>query len=173
MTRTGKIARLPRHIRDQLNRHLDDGEPGNRLVEWLNSLDEVKDMLYEDFGGRPVSEQNLSDWKQGGFLDWQQQQYQSCEWVRAITSCVCFRCRSSWTWNTPRLIPSATASPVHAIRTSRLHSVRLAHFDRNARRCHRSRPCKLSSFGAISSAHAANRVLPTAAPTRLSPSESD
>jgi hypothetical protein len=66
MTRTGKIARLPRHIRDQLNRHLDDGEPGNRLVEWLNSLDEVKDMLHEDFGGRPVSEQNLSDWKQGG-----------------------------------------------------------------------------------------------------------
>jgi hypothetical protein len=84
MTRTGKIARLPRHIREQLNRRLDDGEPGTRLVEWLNTLDEVHDMLHEEFGGRPVSEQNLSDWKQGGFLDWQQHQ-QSCEWVRSIT----------------------------------------------------------------------------------------
>ena len=35
MTRNGKIARLPREIRDELNRRLDDGGQGKDLVEWL------------------------------------------------------------------------------------------------------------------------------------------
>lgn len=70
MTRTGKIARLPRDIRNQLNRRLQDGEPGNRLVEWLNSLPEVRQVLAEDFGGREINEQNFSDWKAGGHQDW-------------------------------------------------------------------------------------------------------
>ena len=38
MTRKSKIARLPRSIRDGLNCRLDNGQPGLRLVEWLNSL---------------------------------------------------------------------------------------------------------------------------------------
>jgi hypothetical protein len=66
MTRKGKIARLPRSVRDELNRRLDDGEQGIRLVEWLNGLAEVQAMLTADFGGRPINEQNLSDWKDGG-----------------------------------------------------------------------------------------------------------
>ncbi len=70
MTRTGKIARLPRDLRHQLNRRLQDGEPGTRLVEWLNSLPETQKLLAEDFGGREISEQNLSEWKQGGYQDW-------------------------------------------------------------------------------------------------------
>jgi hypothetical protein len=70
VTRKGKIARLPRSIRDQLNRRLQDGEPGNRLVEWLNSLPETKQVLAADFDGRDISEQNLSEWKQGGHQDW-------------------------------------------------------------------------------------------------------
>jgi hypothetical protein len=36
MTRNGKIARLPKAIRDQLNKNLEDGMPGCRLVDWLN-----------------------------------------------------------------------------------------------------------------------------------------
>jgi len=36
-TRSLKSARLPLEIRDQLNTRLADGEPDNRLVEWLNS----------------------------------------------------------------------------------------------------------------------------------------
>jgi hypothetical protein len=83
MTRKGKIARLPRHIRDQLNSRLDDGEQGARLVEWLNGLPEVNLVLERNFDGQPINEQNLTDWKQGGFLDWQQLQ-QSREWVRAV-----------------------------------------------------------------------------------------
>jgi hypothetical protein len=74
MTRTGKIARLPRDIRDQLNRRLHDGEPGVRLIEWLNGLEPVREILARDFGGREISEQNLSEWKQGGYKEWLTQQ---------------------------------------------------------------------------------------------------
>lgn len=70
MTRTGKIARLPRDIRDQLNRRLEDGEAGVRLVEWLNSLPATQRVLATDFNGRAISEQNLTEWKQGGYQDW-------------------------------------------------------------------------------------------------------
>jgi hypothetical protein len=70
MTRTGKIARLPRETREQLNRRLQDGQPGTQLVVWLNALPETQAMLVREFAGRAVSEQNLSEWKQGGYRDW-------------------------------------------------------------------------------------------------------
>ncbi len=73
-TRNGKIARLPLETREQLNRRLDDGEQGKPLVEWLNSLPEVEAVVKAAFGGRAVSEQNLSEWRQGGYRDWQRQQ---------------------------------------------------------------------------------------------------
>ena len=38
MTRHGKIARLPLEVREELNRRLENGEPGDRLVEWLNGM---------------------------------------------------------------------------------------------------------------------------------------
>jgi len=44
MGRIGKIARLPRSIRTTLNNRIEDGEPGTKLVQWLNSLDEVKEV---------------------------------------------------------------------------------------------------------------------------------
>ena len=74
MTRNGKIARLPRDIRTQLNRRLQDGEPGTRLVEWLNGLPDIQRLLATDFSGRPISGQNLSEWKQGGYREWLAQQ---------------------------------------------------------------------------------------------------
>jgi hypothetical protein len=83
MTRNGKIARLPNHIRDDLNRRLENGEPGTALVEWLNRIPEVNMVITNHFDGRPINEQNLSEWKQGGFLDWQRLQ-ESCEWVRML-----------------------------------------------------------------------------------------
>ncbi len=70
MTRNGKIARLTREIRDSLNRRLQDGEPGVRLVAWLNGLPDTQRVLATDFGGRNISEQNLSEWKAGGYRDW-------------------------------------------------------------------------------------------------------
>ena len=74
MTRTGKIARLPLVIREQLNKQLANGVPGVWLVDWLNALPEVRQMLTEQFEGREINEQNVSEWKQGGFADWQAQQ---------------------------------------------------------------------------------------------------
>jgi hypothetical protein len=84
MTGNGKIARLPRKIRDQLNRRLDDGESGVRLVEWLNALPEVQQVLKSEFGGRPISEQNLSEWKQRGFREWLRHQ-EACDRMRWMT----------------------------------------------------------------------------------------
>jgi hypothetical protein len=74
MTRNGKIARLPKAIRDQLNKNLEDGMPGCRLVDWLNTLPEVHQVLTEQFDGRAINEVNLSEWKAGGYLDWQARQ---------------------------------------------------------------------------------------------------
>ena len=59
-------------------------EQSARLAIWLNSLEEVKAVLALDFNGRPITEQNVSDWKLGGFVDWQQLQ-ESREWVRIVT----------------------------------------------------------------------------------------
>src|SRR5436190_19424069 len=70
MTGKGKIARLPRKIRDLLNRRLDEGESGKGLVQWLNELPEVKEVLDGQFGGRIITEQNLSEWKARGYREW-------------------------------------------------------------------------------------------------------
>ena len=61
---------MPRLIRNELNRRLDNGEEGKKLVRWLNRLPEVRQVMAEYFKGVPVSEQNLSEWKAGGFAEW-------------------------------------------------------------------------------------------------------
>jgi hypothetical protein len=83
MTRNGKIARLPYSIRDTLNRRLHNGESGAKLVKWLNGLPVAQEVLAEEFGGRPINEQNLSEWKQGGFEDWLRHQ-ETREWVQNL-----------------------------------------------------------------------------------------
>lgn len=74
MARYGKIARCPHHIREELNRRIDNNEPGARLVAWLNTLPEVKQVLDSDFERREISEQNLTEWKEHGYRRWQAQQ---------------------------------------------------------------------------------------------------
>ncbi|HTX20880.1 MAG TPA: hypothetical protein VMD27_03315 [Candidatus Aquilonibacter sp.] len=73
-THVGKIGRLPKYIRDQLNRRIEDGEPGRELVKWLNCEPDALHLLQEQFEGRPITEQNLSEWKQRGYPEWLQQQ---------------------------------------------------------------------------------------------------
>ena len=70
MSRIGKIARLPRQIRTDLNHRLDDGQEGQPLLDWLNKLPLVEQMIDEQFDGVPISPQNLSEWRQGGFREW-------------------------------------------------------------------------------------------------------
>jgi hypothetical protein len=74
MTRNGKIARLPREIRDELNRRLQSGEQGGPLLVWLNGLPQVAQVLAQDFGGVVISKQNLCEWRAGGFAEWQARQ---------------------------------------------------------------------------------------------------
>ena len=63
MTRTGKIARLPQDVRDELNQRLENGEPGAELLAWLNSLPDTKRMLAARFGGHEINHPNLTAWR--------------------------------------------------------------------------------------------------------------
>ena len=85
VTRNGKIARLPKTIREELSRRLSDGEPGKELVKWLNGLPEVRRVVAAEYGGRAIREQNLSEWKQGGYEDWLRQQ-EALELVRNLAA---------------------------------------------------------------------------------------
>jgi hypothetical protein len=66
----GKIAQLPDEIREELNARLDDGGDGKVILDWLNALPEVRAALDEEFDGKPVNKQNLSEWRRGGFAEW-------------------------------------------------------------------------------------------------------
>ena len=84
ITRIGKIGRLPKCTRDELGHRIEDGEPGKELVKWLNGLSSVQRVLKEQFGGRAVTEQNLSEWKQGGHQEWLRHR-EACEKLRWMT----------------------------------------------------------------------------------------
>lgn len=83
MTRNGKIARLSKKVRDSLNVRLQDGEPGPKILQWLNGLYETQDMLDCLFDSRPINEQNLSEWRQGGYQDYLRDQ-QTTERVQRL-----------------------------------------------------------------------------------------
>ena len=70
----GKIARLPHQIREQLNVRMRNAEKAKPLVQWLNSLPEVQAVLAAQFGGVPILEQNLSQYRKRGYHDWLNQQ---------------------------------------------------------------------------------------------------
>ena len=74
MTRTGKIARLPREIRQKLNEGLRAGETAKNLVDWLNDFPVVQTIVACEFEGVPIREQNISEWRKGGYQDWLQQE---------------------------------------------------------------------------------------------------
>jgi len=68
--RNGKIARLPRSVREQLNERLEQSDESPELLAWLNALPEVKSVLEEHFGGVQLNKMNLTRWRQGGFQEW-------------------------------------------------------------------------------------------------------
>src|SRR5436190_8394990 len=59
-----KIASLARNIREELNRRAERSEKSSITLAWVNSLPEVQTVLKEHFGGEPIKQQNLYDWKQ-------------------------------------------------------------------------------------------------------------
>ena len=74
MKGTSKISRFPRHIREELNRRLDNAEPNQPILGWLNSLPDVQAILHAEFAGEPVKRQNLAGWKASGLRKWQLRQ---------------------------------------------------------------------------------------------------
>jgi len=69
-THTGKIGRCPLHIREEVNRRLLDGEPAAQILAWLNCQEEVLRVLDEYFNEQPITPQNLSEWRKGGYAKW-------------------------------------------------------------------------------------------------------
>src|SRR6266496_5367085 len=70
----GKITSLPHPIQDQVNRRVEKDEDAKTLLAWLNALPEVQAVLQTDFEGLAITPQNLSEYKNRGFVDWQQRQ---------------------------------------------------------------------------------------------------
>lgn len=83
MTRNGKIARLPRVIREELNQRMDDGETAEKILPWLNRLPEVKSTMAAQFAGAAINKQNLSEWRLGGHQDWLRHR-QACEFLGQV-----------------------------------------------------------------------------------------
>lgn len=68
-TRTGKIARLPLAIREELNRRLLENETAKKICAWVNALPEAI-AVCDEFGEQPIDDKNISDWRKGGYADW-------------------------------------------------------------------------------------------------------
>lgn len=60
--RTGKIARLPKEWRDVVNLMLRDGATYQQVIEKLGDH------------GKEINEQNVTNWKEGGYQDWLSEQ---------------------------------------------------------------------------------------------------
>ena len=74
MAKLSKISSLPRLVRDELNRRMDDGQRGPELLSWINGLAEVREILAKQYRGIEISDQNLSVWRETGFCEWQKGQ---------------------------------------------------------------------------------------------------
>lgn len=71
MARTGKIASLPRDIREQLNERLHDGETGAQILPWLNEQAAEKLASHPRWGpDTTINDNSLSNWRRGGYVDW-------------------------------------------------------------------------------------------------------
>jgi len=69
-SRQGKIARLPHEIREEVNRRLLNGQSGQVIMAWLNAHPAVQAVLKDQFDGKPVNDQNLTHWREGGYAAW-------------------------------------------------------------------------------------------------------
>jgi hypothetical protein len=70
----GKIARLPKSIREQINRRIEDGQPASVIGPWLNGLPAVKKVLSAHFGGVEINQKNISNWTSTGYKRWLEKQ---------------------------------------------------------------------------------------------------
>ena len=60
----GKIAQLPRKLREELNGRLRETEDDAATADWLNSLGETKSQTM------PISEDQVTEWRSTGYREW-------------------------------------------------------------------------------------------------------
>jgi hypothetical protein len=65
--RSGKVARLPYATRERINLMIEDGFPYKAIIEKLSQ---------EGLLPYPVSDANISNWRNGGYQEWRQAQQQ-------------------------------------------------------------------------------------------------
>lgn len=70
----GKIARLPKSIREAVNRRMENGQPTSVILPWLNELPAVKKVLAAYFKSAPINASNISSWRSTGFKRWLEKQ---------------------------------------------------------------------------------------------------
>ena len=66
----GKIGRLPRKVRVDLSKMMEEGYGTRELLDWLHKQPGVGWCLVEYFGGQDITAQNLSNWRRGGHQHW-------------------------------------------------------------------------------------------------------
>jgi hypothetical protein len=86
--RVGKIARLPASIREGINQQLFNGLRASRIVSWLSTLPEAQSIVAEQFAGVPISENNISEWRRGGYQDWLLEKQSRTETVQFVQKCL-------------------------------------------------------------------------------------
>jgi len=110
----GKIGSLPAHLREEVNRRLHDGQNGREICDWLNAHPRVLEILDERWNEQPVSPQNLSEWRNGGFQIWLKSRERG-EHLRTL---------AEWAADfTERVSPAALAKGAQAIAAGQLLEV--------------------------------------------------
>lgn len=110
MARQGKIARLPHHLRKDVNQRLRNNEPATALLEWLNAQPDAIEIWNEWWDGAVATPQNLSEWRLGGYRDWLRQE----EKVEDAKS------RAEWAFRLAQATGSSTAGGAAAIAAGRI-----------------------------------------------------
>lgn len=110
----GKIGSLPAHLREEVNRRLHDGVIAREICDWLHGQDRVQEILADRWEGQPITPQNLSEWRAGGFQIWLRSRERS-ENLRAL---------SEWAADfTERVSPTKLAKGAQAIAAGQLLEV--------------------------------------------------
>lgn len=63
MSNPGKLGRLPWPLKRELHTQLRDAVPGPQILAWLNGHPQVLQILQDQWDGRHVTPQNLSDYR--------------------------------------------------------------------------------------------------------------
>jgi hypothetical protein len=131
--RVGKIARLPASIREQLNNRLFNGVLGKEIVSWLNALPEVNHIIAEQFARKPISENNLSEWRRGGYQDWLRQRETQTWTVQFTKKCLRMEPEDRLRY-IESLIAAEFVKELHALRETEHNDIRLRRLERLSRR---------------------------------------